>query len=57
MSERILTVVFAKSALSLTIYRDSTHQEVRNYLHNDRATFTKRQAMGYLWGKNWKKIT
>ena len=37
-------------------WEDETHLDVRKYLARDRETFKKRQALGLLWGKDYKLI-
>lgn len=32
---------------------DDTHKDVRKYIDKDRMTHRRRQALGYLWGKNF----
>jgi glycosyltransferase involved in cell wall biosynthesis len=35
-------------------WEDTTHNEVRKYLKQDKITFQKRQALGLLWGKSYQ---
>ena len=37
-------------------WEDSTHNEVRKYLRQDKLTFQKRQAAGLLWGKTYELL-
>lgn len=37
--------------------KDSTHDNARRYLQQDKQMFRKRQELGYLWGNNFDLVT